>query len=116
MLTLWACGAGGLDSADALDSADTGTPDPCAETLRTWDNTGAPFLTTWCTSCHGAALLESERQGAPLGVDLNSHEDAVLWADRNRVRALESGDRPPVVDPEAEDLAALAEWLDCGLP
>jgi hypothetical protein len=61
-------------------------------------------------------LPESERQGAPDGVDFDSHDDAQLWADRIRVRVLDSGDMPPVGDPNAGDLLALEEWLDCGLP
>jgi len=102
------------DGPDSADTADTGAcPDG---SLRTWENTGAPFLSTWCVPCHGVALPESERQGAPLGVDLDTHEDARTWADRVAARALDLGNMPPVGDPEAEDLEALAEWLACGLP
>ncbi len=114
---LLACGGVTGDSGDTGDTGTVVDTGPCpSESLRTWDNTGGPFLLTWCAPCHSAALPQDQRQGAPLGVDLDTHEGALAWADRIRVRTLETADMPPVGEPEAEDLAGLAEWLDCGLP
>ena len=48
----------GLDDSGVrnLDTADTAEVDECEEMLWTYENVGAPFMTTWCTACHSSDL------------------------------------------------------------
>ena len=39
-----------------IDTADTAEVDECAEMVWTYENVGAPFMTTWCTACHSSDL------------------------------------------------------------
>lgn len=79
-----------------------------------WDTVGAPFLFTWCTPCH--APTAEDRHDAPEGVDLDTLEGARTWAARVEARAIDDRTMPPAGGPRAEELAAFATWLDCGLP
>jgi uncharacterized membrane protein len=96
-------------------------PDSPAETCESqpwsWQNTGEPFMRTWCTQCHHSDLAEGDRQGAPVGVDLETHADALLWRDRIEARVwADSAPMPPAGGPSTEELEVLAEWLACGAP
>ncbi len=98
-----------------------GTTDSAAGTLDcgpgvTWDGFGQAFLLSYCTACHGTQVTGDARHGAPVGVDLDSLEGALAWAERIRVRTLETGDMPPAGGPHADERALLEAWLDCGLP
>jgi uncharacterized membrane protein len=115
------CGASDGDLDTSLDTAVLDIEN-CAsaacppDSPHTWESAGGPILWTWCTPCHGGGLSESARQGAPIDVILDSHEDALYWADRVQVRTLDERSMPPLGSPTEDDLAALAEWLACGLP
>ena len=112
---LWmliACGgSSGSDSAEAADE-----PLDCTETTS-WASVGAPFVYTWCTPCHSPTLSGDDRQGAPDGVDFGSYEDVLTYADRIEDRIFnEAAPMPPAGGPTEAELAAMATWLECGLP
>ena len=79
-----------------------------------WDTVGAPFLFTWCTTCHSSTA--ADRHDAPVGVDFDTLADPRAWADRIEALAVDSRAMPPAGGPRAEDLETFATWLDCGLP
>ena len=109
-----ACGAKSSDSAVEDSGA---APGACDTSPWTWQNTGEPFMRTWCTSCHHPDLPEGQRQGAPVDVNLDTHSDVRMWADRIQARVwTEDAPMPPVGVPTEGELEALAEWLDCGAP
>lgn len=86
-----------------------------------WENTGEPFLRTWCSSCHGSGIEGEHRLGAPDEVNLDSRQGAVRWSGGILLQALlpntdGSYDMPPLARvPEAERLR-FKEWLACGAP
>jgi uncharacterized membrane protein len=82
-----------------------------------WQSVGDPFSKTWCTPCHHSALPVEARQGAPLEVNLETHELFVLWAGEIEDRVWDTdAPMPPMGVPPEEDRAALLEWLSCGAP
>ena len=100
------------------DSADSAVVEPvdCAE-VTTWSTVGAPFIYTWCTPCHSSTISGADRQGAPEGVSFGGLEDVQAWADRIEVRVFaESNPMPPAGGLSAEELEAVAAWIECGLP
>jgi len=108
------CGSKTADSG----SIDSGNPASTCETQPwSWDNTGAPFMRTWCTSCHHSDLDAEARQGAPEGVNLESWSDVQTWAERVEARVwADSAPMPPAGGPTEAELEILAEWLACGAP
>lgn len=102
----WACG----DNAD--DSAET-----CGRTPSlTYENFGKGYLAKHCVGCHSSLNPSGHRKGAPVGVDLDTYEFVLLWAERIDVRAL--GDQPsmpPGGGPSEEERARLEEWLTCSV-
>lgn len=125
LLLLTACGA---DSPDPVAVASAVTPssglaggaampiddDPCAAP-GSWTRTGQPFVLTWCTGCHSAGRVGTDRYGAPDGVDLDTLADAVAWQDRILAR-IGDGTMPPGGGPPAAERERLAVWLACGAP
>ena len=106
---------GGADGGSG-DGGDTGAaPCPGGES---WQTVGAPFIYTWCTPCHGAAVPAEDRQGAPAAPPLDSHAEVQAAAERVRARALrgDGGPMPPAGGPTESELLALEAWLDCGAP
>lgn len=102
-------------STGAWDSLDVR---PCPpDSALTAEDFGGPFMLTYCTGCHHAALPEGERAGAPLGVDFETLDKVRLHADRIWAR---SGDQnatmPPVGPAPADERARLGAWLACGAP
>jgi uncharacterized membrane protein len=103
ILLLLACLADGEDTAGACDR------DPPLDYLTF----GKPLMQTHCTGCHSSLVREDQRNDAPVGLDLDTYDDVVEWAERIRVRAVEEQDMPPGGGPSDEERALLAEWLDC---
>ena len=50
----------GLDDS-GIPNIDTAEVDECAEMMWTYENVGAPFMTTWCTACHSSDLESQYR-------------------------------------------------------
>ncbi len=116
-LLLLACSGDDLppppSSGTAATPTDTG--EPCGDHL-TWNGAGQAFLLTYCTACHASTATGEARKGAPEGVDFDTLEGTRTWAERIRVRTLETFDMPPAGGPRAEERDLLSAWLDCGLP
>lgn len=105
------CGDKAEDSA-AVAAVDCDRSPPLA-----WDNFGKGLMDKHCNGCHSVLVPESQRQGAPTGVDFNTYADVIEWRERIRARAttaeLEAPTMPPGGGPGAEELALLEEWLAC---
>ena len=100
---LLSCGGDGSDSAITCDR------DP----PLTFHNFGESFMAKHCIGCHSVLHEGNLREGAPLGVDLNTYDDVLQWAERIDARALGSIDMPPGGGPSESERAMLAEWLEC---
>ena len=92
---------------DAGDSSACDTAGPGV----TWDGYTRGFFLTYCTACHSASA--TERYGAPEGVDFDTPTQVLAQAERVRARVIEAQTMPLGGGVPAEDLALLAEWLDC---
>ena len=130
-LWLWGCDSAkssadsGAEPAseDTTDTnADTDTGDPieeldCDALLWTYDNVGAPFMTTWCTSCHSSSLEEAYRAGAPVSVNFDTQADVQSWIPNilNRIYN-ETTPMPPIGAPPEDELQRVADWLRCDAP
>jgi len=96
-------------------TGDTGTTLACDDV--SWESTGQPFLSTWCTACHSSELASGARFGAPVGVDFDSYADVLALAALVETSALGSEARmPPVGGASDDDKEAFGRWLACGLP
>ncbi len=77
---------------------------------------GEGYMSTHCTGCHSSLLSGEDRVGAPDGVDLETYDGVLLWADRIDARATGAEPTmPPGGGPTEEDIALLEEWLYCDL-
>ena len=101
-----------LTGCTGAPAADTGA---CGHTPPlTWANFGQGWMDKHCVGCHSSLLREDQRNGAPVGVDLDTWEDAVLWGDRIAARSVgDDADMPPGGGPSAEERRLLEEWLEC---
>jgi len=113
VLALWlACGGQPGPDAPVHDTA-ADCPDPSL----TWENTGQPFVTTWCTPCHHSALEGESRFGAPIGTDYDTLDGVTQWIERIEARALgDDPTMPPVLPPSDEERGRFGTWLACGAP
>ena len=105
ILLLLACRSGADDSALACDR----------EPALSFDNFGEAFMAKHCTGCHSVLHEGDLREGAPLGIDLNTYIDVLQWVERIEVRALENLDMPPGGGPSEDERAMLSEWLQCAV-
>lgn len=88
--------------------ADSG---PSCETAVTWQNFAQGFFLSYCQSCH--ASTTANRHGAPEGVDFATEEQTRAQADAVRRVVLTNDTMPPGGGLLADDIALLAEWLEC---
>jgi len=103
---LLGCGAGGETEDTACGR----------EPPLDYANFGHAHMDTHCTGCHSALLPEGDRLGAPLGVDLDTYDGVLDWAERLAVRAVAPDpSMPPGGGPGDEELDRFQEWLDCTL-
>jgi uncharacterized membrane protein len=103
-LTALACG----DDTDSDAEHEESTVASTCGAGQTFETQGAPFLTTYCTSCHGANVTGLARMSAPVGADLESH--GKLAADRVRDKAM-----PPssAKQPTTAERDAFLAWMKC---
>jgi uncharacterized membrane protein len=95
------------------DGGDTGDLE-CREPPLSWDNFGQGLMSRHCTGCHSSLLPEDMRGEAPLGVDLETEEGFLDWADRVEVRATGSEPTmPPGGGPTEVEVVQLEEYLRC---
>ena len=111
-----ACTASGPADDAGDDGGDDGGEDPCATSYLTYDNFGAPFVTSWCRSCHSSQLPPSERQTAPTEVNFDDLDDVRQWSPRIAFRAGTQKTMPPAGGPSDAERSLLVEWLACGAP
>lgn len=90
--------------------------EPCDDLGLSWKNTGGPLLIGYCAPCHASGLGEEERQGAPIGVDLETLELARSFGPRIVERAVTTMDMPPSGPLDPDDQLRLADWVACGMP
>lgn len=79
----------------------------------TWASWGQGFFRTWCGACHSAGA--QNRNGAPAGMDFDTHEQVHAQLDRIRVRVLEEGTMPLGGGLPDDDHRLLDVLLTCGL-
>jgi uncharacterized membrane protein len=81
-----------------------------------YNNFGKGYLDKHCVGCHHSLLPQNMREGAPMGVDLDTYSLSLEWADRIEARA--TGDvptMPPGGGPTESEREMLQEWLSCSL-
>lgn len=104
---LLACGEGGGDSADP--ACDRSPP-------LSYQNFGEALIDEHCVGCHSSLVPEDHREGAPPGVDLDTYEGVLTWAERVEARAVDpDAGMPPGGGPSDEERALLGEWLRCAV-
>jgi hypothetical protein len=104
-----------LGCDDHLLGHSADTPPCLTEPSLTWENFGQKTLKQYCVSCHSDLSEGTERNGAPDGVNFNTWDDAILWADRILVRVLEDSTMPPAQGMDDAEKGQLEEWLHCEL-
>ena len=106
LLFLFACSSYNKDTATFCDH------DP----PLTYANFGKGYIDKHCVGCHSSLIPVDTRVGAPIGVDLNTYQDVLMWAER--IGARSTGDyptMPPGGGPSADEIALLEEWLECDI-
>lgn len=79
-----------------------------------YDNYGEGHLNKHCTGCHSSLVPADHREGAPPGVDFDTYEGVLTWADRIVARGTgEAPTMPPGGGPSADEVALFSEWLSC---
>lgn len=88
---------------------------PCdREPPLTWENFGEGHLAKHCTGCHSTYLETPDaRENAPLGVDFDTWQGTLDWADRIWERTVVIGGMPPGGGPDAQEQLLFEEWMDC---
>lgn len=106
-----------LLSAACSQPADTGAV-VCGTHSPTlgYSNFGEGFLLEHCAGCHSSMLPADARQGAPVGVDLDSLDLAREWSERSKIRTVTELTMPPGGGPSDEERLWFSEWIDCGMP
>ena len=89
-----------------------------AESARDFERVVKPFLTTYCTSCHGEKKQKGDLRIDTLAHDFANAATAGHWAEM--MDRINSGDMPPKKDPKtprpkATDSAQVAEWITARL-
>jgi uncharacterized membrane protein len=96
----------------AVEAGDSGT---CGRTpALSYDNFGKGYLQQYCTGCHSSLVPESHREGATPGVDFDTYEGVLTWAERIDARATGNDpSMPPGGGPADDEVERLSEWLSC---
>jgi hypothetical protein len=117
-----------VDTTESWDTAidDLGQPSPPSmidgrecppDNLATYENTGGPFLLTWCVGCHSDHLPKDQRAGAPLGIDFDTPMGIEAHLLRIFARAADANTTMPPTDAiSSEERFHLGDWIACGTP
>ena len=113
-----------LDDGSSGGSSETGAPPSflpdraCPpDSVATQTNFGMPFVTTWCTSCHGVHVPASLRHGAPMEINLDTVDDVRARLAQVYIQAADDFiAMPPVGGPDGDERYLLGDWLACGAP
>jgi len=102
--------AGLLSCGDKIDPIaqidDSGLPEQV-----TYGDHIRPLLEQHCTVCHAQNIQGADRQGAPVGVDLDTFQAVVEWAERSNVR-IQGGTMPPAGGLSDFDRSLFQKWID----
>ncbi len=83
----------------------------------TYDNTGGPFLLTWCVGCHSAQLPKGQRAGAPLSIDFDTPAGIEKHLKRIFARSADNNVTMPPTDAiSAAERRLMGDWIACGAP
>lgn len=105
------------EAPDAGGGAGSGSAVACGSSFLDYNNFGAPFVLDWCTGCHSSTLRAGMRQGAPVGVNLDTLAEIRERAAAIIVRTSSATPTmPPAGGPSGEERTLMAEWLTCGAP
>lgn len=106
----------GLGSCGVFYTELSSYPCPPGGTKLTYADFGAPFMATWCQSCHGSQSLD--RRGAPGEFIFDTQAQVQHHRERIFVRSAAGNDSMPPGpdDPGAAERGRLGEWLSCGAP
>lgn len=80
-----------------------------------WAGTGAPFVLTYCASCHSSRQTGATRHGATAGVDLDTLAGVEGHLERVAARVADSS-MPPAGGPTQAEKDRFAAWIACGAP
>jgi len=80
----------------------------------TFDVDIAPVLEDRCLRCHSIESQGAGRNGAPINVNFDTFQDAVMWSDLMNQR-IQSGTMPPDGGIPNEERALFQQWIDDGL-
>jgi hypothetical protein len=78
-----------------------------------YENFGKGILKRHCVPCHSVYAREGQRAGAPPGVNFDSWDDTLVWADRIVAFAVDSELMPPAGGMVTSERSELAEWMRC---
>lgn len=114
------CGSDDHDDHHDDHHGEEGTPSGAeCDSSITYENFGASFMTTYCTSCHSSTLSGAARNGAPDDHDFDSLDEIVSLAEHIDEYAAAGPEAfneamppsgPMPTDAEREMLGA---WLAC---
>jgi uncharacterized membrane protein len=72
-----------------------------------------PLLEGHCTGCHASYRQGADRNGAPVGIDLDTYSDAVASAERANAR-IQAGTMPPSGGLSDYERGLFQRWVDQG--
>lgn len=78
-----------------------------------WENFGDGIIGRHCRGCHSVYVREGQRGDAPLGVDFDSWEDVLTWADRIQARTVDDTTMPPAGGMVPTERLLIGEWMRC---
>ena len=111
ILTGAACGS---------DDPDDGSPDAsCADPSLTYASFGKSFISSYCSSCHGASVTGNARLGAPADDVFDTRAQIAAKADKLRVQVVVMKTMPfgnGTAKPSEADRVKFGQWLDCDAP
>ncbi|MEQ1504566.1 MAG: hypothetical protein ABMB14_20170 [Myxococcota bacterium] len=79
----------------------------------TYENFGDGLLSRHCRSCHSVAVRQELRGGAPLGIDFDTWDEVLEWADQIDFTAVQENTMPPAATMLQVERDKLGEWLRC---
>lgn len=99
------------DETEEVETTDEDSGSAELDCSINWDGWTDGFFATYCRSCH--SVTTAERYGAPEGVDFDTRDDVIRWAERIRFRVLEQETMPLGGGVIPSDLEPLDMWLQC---
>lgn len=82
--------------------------------LVTYEMDIAPLLEEHCLRCHSITRQGADRNGAPVNLNYDRFQDAVMWSGLMNQR-VQSGTMPPDGALSDDERALFQEWIDDGL-